>query len=299
LWNGRDPILKERLYGLTNSEGNHGEDVKELYYYLDATPSHSYLKMLYKYPQGEFPYQRLIDESRRRGTDQPEFELLDSGLFDEDRYFDVFVEYAKATPDDILMLVTVHNRGPETAKLALLPQLCFRNTWSWRRNGHTHRLSANSGGVKIEHEVLGPYRLDCDGKPALLFCQNDTNPRRHYGQPDAKGFFKDAFHEYLIAGNQAAVNPDSSGTKAGALYDLNVRARQSVTVRLRMAKSDSGSMGEPWADFDAVLAQRRIEADAFYADLQQTLGEADARLVQRQAFGLNPTVVSPGAIWMG
>jgi hypothetical protein len=289
LWNGRDPILKERLYGLTNSEGNHGEDVKELYYYLDATPSHSYLKMLYKYPQGEFPYQRLIDESRRRGADQPEFELLDTGLFDKDRYFDVFVEYAKATPDDILMLVTVHNRGPETAKLALLPQLCFRNTWSWRRNGHTHRLSANSGGVKIEHEVLGPYRLDCDGKPDLLFCENDTNPRRHYGQPNAKGFFKDAFHEYLIAGNQAAVNPDSSGTKAGALYDLNVPARQSITVRLRMAKSDSGSLGQPWADFDAVLAQRRIEAEAFYADLQQTLSDADARLVQRQAFA--------GMIW--
>ena len=144
LWNGRDPILKERLYGLTNAEGNHGEDVKELYYYLDATPSHSYLKMLYKYPQAEFPYQRLIDESRQRGVDRPEFELLDTGLFDADRYFDVFVEYAKASPDDILMLVTVHNRGPEAAKLALLPQLCFRNTWSWRPNGRPHRLVGGS-----------------------------------------------------------------------------------------------------------------------------------------------------------
>src|SRR6202522_3002998 len=162
LWNGKDPILKERLFGLTNAEGNHGEDVKELYYYLDATPSHSYLRMLYKYPHGEYPYQRLIDESRRRGADQPEFELLDTGLFDDDRYFDVFVEYGKATPDDILMRVIVHNRGPEASKLTLLPQLCFRNTWSWRRNGHTHRLSADRGGVKVQHDLLGSYRLDFD-----------------------------------------------------------------------------------------------------------------------------------------
>ena len=289
LWNGRDPILKERLYGLTNAEGNHGEDVKELYYYLDATPSHSYLRMLYKYPQGEFPYQQLVDESRRRGAEQPEFELLDTGLFDEDRYFDVFVEYGKASPDDILMRVIVHNRGPEASKLTLLPQLCFRNTWSWRRNGHTHRLSADRGGVKVEHDLLGSYRLDFDGKPTLLFCQNDTNPRRHHGEPEAKGFFKDAFHEYVIAGNQAAVNPDNTGTKAALLYDLSVPAGGAVTVRLRLAKSDSGSAGKPWADFDAVFAQRLSETDAYYADLQQTLSDADARLVQRQAFA--------GMIW--
>ena len=289
LWNGRDPILKERLFGLTNSEGNHGEDVKELYYYLDATPSHSYLKMLYKYPQGPFPYQRLIDESRQRGPDRPEFELLDTGLFDSDRYFDIFVEYAKASPDDILILVTVQNRGPEAAELHLLPQLCFRNTWSWRPNGHTHQLSADHGGIKIEHSVLGVYRLGCDGTPTLLFCENDTNPRRHYGQPAASGFFKDAFHDYVIAGNKAAVNPAQTGTKAGALYELNVPAGQPVMARLRLTKSDAASANDPWADFDAVFARRRGEADAYYADLQRTVSDADARLVQRQAFA--------GLIW--
>ena len=234
MWNGKDPILKERLFGLTNAEGNHGEDVKELYYYLDATPTHSYLKMLYKYPQGEFPYLQLIDEARRRGVDQPEFELLDTGLFEGDRYFDIFVEYAKAAPDEILMLVTVHNRGPEQAKLMLLPQLCFRNTWSWISNAHKPKLTGDNGGVKIEHEQLGNFRLNYDGKPNLLFCDNETNVRRLFNQSDAKGFFKDAFHDYLIAGNKLAVNPAQTGTKAGALYELNVPAGQPVTVRLRL-----------------------------------------------------------------
>jgi hypothetical protein len=289
LWNGRDPILKERLFGLTNSEGNHGEDVKELYYYLDATPSHSYLKMLYKYPQGEFPYQRLIDESRRRGADLPEFELLDTGLFDSDRYFDVFVEYAKASPDDILILVTAHNRGPEPMKLHVLPQLCCRNTWAWRPNGYRPRLSADRGGIRIEHDVLGSHRLACDGKPTLLFCENDTNPRRHFGQPEASGFYKDAFHDYVIGGRKAAVNPGQTGTKAGALYELNVPAGQPATVRLRLAKSGAASADDAWKDFDAQFDQRRREADAYYADLQRSVRDADARLVQRQAFA--------GMIW--
>jgi hypothetical protein len=164
LWNGRDPLLKERLFGLTNSEGNHGEDVKELYYYLDATPTHSFLKMLYKYPQGEFPYARLLQENQRRGAEEAEFELLDTGLFDDDAYFDVFVEYAKAAADDILMLVTAHNRGAEAAKLSLLPQLCCRNTWSWQAGMPKPMLSAVAGGVNIEHPELGSYRLDCDGR---------------------------------------------------------------------------------------------------------------------------------------
>jgi Mannosylglycerate hydrolase MGH1-like glycoside hydrolase domain len=289
MWNGKDPILKERLFGLTNAEGNHGEDVKELYYYLDATPTHSYLKMLYKYPQGEYPYRRLIEENRRRGADQPEFELLDTGLFDADRYFDVFVEYAKAGPDDILMRVTVHNRGPEPAKLTLLPQLCFRNTWSWKSNAVRPKLSADNGGVKIEHGQLGNFRLNCDGKPTLLFSENETNTRRLYGQANARGFFKDAFHEYLIAGNKPAVNPAQTGTKAGALYELTIAAGQSATVRLRLAKSDAPSAGKPWVDFDALLAQRISEADEFYAGLQQAMTDADAKLVQRQAFA--------GMIW--
>ena len=289
LWNGKDSILKERLFGLTNSEGNHGEDVKELYYYLDATPSHSYLKMLYKYPQGGFPYAQLVDENRRRGADQPEFELLDTGLFDADRYFDVFVEYAKNSPDDILMLVTVHNRGPEAAKLSLLPQLCFRNIWSWKNNSPKPKLTAENGGVKIEHGQLGNFRLDCDGQPTFLFCDNETNVRRLYGQNETWGFFKDAFHEYVVVGNKAAVNPAQTGTKAAALYEFNVPAGGSATVRLRLAKSDGALATKPFADFDKKFAKSRNEADEFYSDLQNEISDADVRLVQRQAFA--------GMIW--
>jgi hypothetical protein len=289
LWNGKDPILKERLFGLTNSEGNHGEDVKELYYYLDATPSHSYLKMLYKYPQAEFPYAHLVEENRRRGTDQPEFELLDTGLFDEDRYFDVFVEYAKAAPEDILMLVTVHNRGPEAAKISVLPQLSFRNRWSWKPDVTKPALTAHKNGATVEHEEWGDYRFDCDGQPALLFCDNETNVRRIFGQPDVQGFFKDAFHEYVIAGNKSAVNPAQIGTKVGALYELNIPAGGSATARVRLAKADSASPGKLFADFDDLFVQRRREADEFYAALQHDITDADARLVQRQAFA--------GMIW--
>jgi hypothetical protein len=289
MWNGRDPILKERLFGLTNAEGNHGEDVKELYYYLDAIPSNSYLKMLYKYPQGEFPYARLVEENHRRGENQPEFELLDTGLFDQDRYFDVFVEYAKAAEEDILMLVTAHNRGPDAARLVLVPQIAFRNTWSWYLKPTRPKLSADNGGVKIEHHRQGTFRLNCDGEHTLLFCDNETNVRRLYGQSAAPGFFKDAFHEYFVHGRHEAVNPGQTGTKAGAAYELNVPAGNSVTVRLRLSKADAPSASQPWADFDAVFAQRRLEADDFYAGLQQGMDDADARLVQRQAYA--------GMIW--
>jgi hypothetical protein len=289
LWNGKDPILKERLFGLTNGEGNHGEDVKEIYYYLDATPTHSYLKMLYKYPQAEFPYTRLVEENRSRGADQPEFEILDTGLFDQDRYFDVFIEYAKAAPEDILMLVTVHNRGPETSKLSLLPQLFFRNNWSWNSNGHKPRLMAQDGGVKIEHDQLGEFRLDCDGKPALLFCENETNVRRHSDQAEAPGFFKDAFHEHIIQGRASAVNQAQTGTKAGALYDLRVPSGGAATVRLRLARMNAASSAKPFASFDSIFNRRRAEADEFYAELQEGLSDADARLVQRQAWA--------GMIW--
>ncbi|MGH7951456.1 MAG: MGH1-like glycoside hydrolase domain-containing protein [Limisphaerales bacterium] len=288
LWNGKDPILKERLFGLNNVEGNHGEDVKEIYYYLDATPSHSYLKMLYKYPQAEFPYARLVEENRRRDASQPEFELLDTGIFDENRYFDVFVEYAKAAPDDILMLVTVTNRGPETAKLSLLPQLCFRNVWSWKKDATKPKLLAENGGIKVEHSQLGNFRLNCDGKPQLLFTENETNARRLFGEENAAGFFKDAFHEYIVHGNRDAVNPKQFGTKAGALYELNIPAGSSMTTRLRLSKSD-GAAVKPFADFDKIFVQRRNEADEFYAALQKNISDADARLVQRQAFA--------GMIW--
>src|SRR5688572_18181558 len=236
LWNGRDPILKERLFGLSNSEGNHGEDAKELYYYLDATPTHSYLKMLYKYPQQEFPYAWLVEENRRRGKDRPEFELLDTGIFDDDRYFDVFVEYAKAGPDDILMLVTVHNRGPETATIHLLPQLWFRNTWSWKNGAAKPELTVNDGSVAAKHPDLGGYRLYCEGRPGLLFCDNETNVRRFYGQNEARGHFKDAFNDYVIAGNKEAVNPQQTGTKAAAHFEMPVAAKGAVTIRLRLTR---------------------------------------------------------------
>jgi hypothetical protein len=320
LWNGRDPILKERLFGLTNSEGNHGEDVKELYYYLDATPTHSYLKMLYKYPQREFPYAWLVEENARRQGDpnKLEFELLDTGIFDDDRYWDVFVEYAKAGPDDILMLVTLHNRGPEEATIHLLPQLWFRNTWSWKHAAVKPELSATPDGtISARHAELGYYLFGCDGQPELLFCDNDTNLRRLYAQSEARGHFKDAFHEYLIAGDKSAVNPQQIGTKAAAHYRLTIPAGGSARVQLRLAperglqsaatSGGNGSAGknlvtssDSWrsglkdapqlfADFDALFAQRRREADEFYAELEKDIADPDARLVQRQAFA--------GMIW--
>ena len=291
LWNGKDPILKERLFGLTNSEGNHGEDVKELYYYLDATPTSSYLKMLYKYPQAEFPYLQLVEENRRRGADEVEFELIDTGVFDQDRYFDVFVEYAKAAPEDILILVTAHNRGPEAAELSLLPQIFFRNTWSWKPGTPKPRLAADAGGIHVEHAALGHFRLACDGQPTLLFCDNETNLRRHFQQPDAPGFFKDAFHEHVVAG-KGAVNPAQVGTKAGALYALKLPAGGSQQVRLRLVPARGSALEsapQPFADFDAIFALRRREADEFYAGLQHGITDADARMVQRQALA--------GMIW--
>ena len=289
LWNGQDPILKERFFGLTNSEGNHGEDVKELYYYLDATPTHSYLKMLYKYPQRAFPYCDLVEENARRKDDssQPEYELLDTGIFDDDRYWDVFVEYAKAEPQDILMRVTVHNRGPETATIHLLPQLWFRNTWSWKPDGAKPEISlSNRGTIGAKHETLGEYTLHLEGHDGVLFCENETNARRIFGLTDTNGYFKDAFHEYVVHGNRDAVNPRQTGTKAGVLHKLTVPADKSAQIRLRLAKK---LPGEPFATFDALFAQAIEEADAFYADLQQDLKDPDARNVQRQAFA--------GMIW--
>ena len=280
LWNGRDPILKERLFGLTNGEGNHGEDVKEVYYYLDATPSHSYLKMLYKYPQAAFPYTQLVEENRRRGKDQPEYELMDTGVFDDDRYFDVFVEYAKAEVDDILMHITVHNRGGEDAPLHVLPQLWFRNTWAWGYDPTRPRLSADERGcIVIEHTRLAGYHCHLDGEPDLLFCDNDTNVNRLYGMQDA-GHFKDAFHDHVIHGDHQAVNPQQNGTRAAAHYVFNVPAHSQVEVRLRLAK---GQLARPFQNFSRLMKQRRNEADEFYANLQSDIADADSKLIQRQA----------------
>jgi hypothetical protein len=286
LWNGRDPILKERLFGLTNTEGNHGEDVKELYYYLDATPTHSYLKMLYKYPQREFPYARLVEENRQRGKGEPEFELLDSGFFDDDRYFDVFVEYAKREPDDILMLVTVHNRGPEGAEIWVLPQICFRNTWSWTPGAAKPLMrEVGSGVVCLRQADMPDSYLHIDGDAPLLFCDNETNSSRLFGQPGA-GFFKDAFHDYVIHGREEAVNPSRVGTKAAAQFRFNIPAGGMAQCRLRLRAQQ---LTDPFADFDDTFAKRKWEADEFYAALQSGIDDADARLVQRQAFA--------GMIW--
>jgi hypothetical protein len=287
LWNGRDPILKERLFGLSNGEGNHGEDVKEVYYYLDATPTHSYLKMLYKYPQREFPYSELVEKNRRGGKDQQEYELLDSGIFDDDRYFDVFVEYAKAGSEDLLMQVTVHNRGPEEAVLHLLPQLWFRNTWSWKPETRKPRLTAaGPGTVEVHHPDLGDFALYAEGDAALLFCDNETNVARFYGVDGAKAYYKDAFHDYLVRGDRSAVNPEQTGTKAAMYYKLNVAAHGSSRVRLRLSP---GPLTDPFLSFDNLLSERLAEADAFYADLQAGIADDDARAVQRQAFA--------GMIW--
>jgi hypothetical protein len=245
--------------------------------------------MLYKYPQRAFPYCDLVKENARRKSDssQPEYELLDTGIFDDDRYWDVFVEYAKAASDDILMRVTVHNRGPEEATIHLLPQLWFRNTWSWKPNTTKPELSlSNRGAISAKHETLGEYTLYLDGETEVLFCDNETNVHRLFGLADAKGFFKDAFDEYIVHGNHAAVNPERTGTKAGVLHKLTVPAGGSKQIRLRLAKSLAG---KPFAAFDALFTQRIEQADAFYANLQRGLEDADARNVQRQAFA--------GMIW--
>lgn len=288
LWNTRDPILKERLFGLTNAEGNHGEDVKELYYYLDATPSHAYLKMLYKYPQRAFPYQELLEVNRRRGMREPEFELLDSGIFDDDRYFDVFVEYAKASPTDLCILVTAHNRGPDDAPLHALPQLWFRNRWAWKPRGWPRPLLSvgDDGSIEAVHAYFGPYCLYADQSPAQIFTNNETNAARVFGAPRGPGCCKDAFHDYVVGGDPNAVHPGRRGTKAAVHYVRTVPAGGAVSFRLRLR---DGRIEAPFADFDATVAARRAESDAFYAELQKEVRDPDQRLVQRQA--------AAGMIW--
>ncbi len=288
LWNGRDPILKERPFGLANGEGNHGEDVKEYYFYLDATPTHSYMKYLYKYPQAAFPYDRLVEENRRRGRHAPEYELLDTGVFEEDRYFDVVVEYAKAATDDILIRLTVTNRGPDPADLHLLPTLWFRNTWAWEPGAKRPGLSAGRPTeswrvIEAEHESLGRRWLFCEGSPALLFTENETNRQRLFGVPNPAPFVKDGINDSLVHGRTGAVNPEQVGTKAAAHYRLAVGPGAAVTVRLRL--SDARSPGGPFGGaFDALFARRAREADEFYATVIPATLSDDARRVMRQAF---------------
>ncbi|MEP6860705.1 MAG: glucosidase [Deltaproteobacteria bacterium] len=291
LWNGNDPILKERLFGLTGPEGNHGEDVKELYYYLDATPTSSYLKALYKYPQTAFPYAQLVEENRRRGRDAPEYELEDTGVFDGDRYFDVLVEYAKAAPDDILIRITCSNRGPEPARLHLLPTLWLRNTWAWGRTGEAYwpkgRISdAGDRALDIEHASLGKFRLACDEisgvTSRLVFTDNETNAERLFGGTNTSRFTKDAFHRLVIGGDAAAVNPDREGTKAAAWSELMIAPGDNVVARLRL--SSAASSGTPFDPaFDAMFALRIAEADEFYAGCRDAPLDDDARRIVRQA----------------
>ena len=285
LWNGKDSILKERLFGLTGNQGNHGEDVKEIYYYLDATPTHAYLKALYKYPQAAFPYERLVDETARRTRLDPEYELQDTGVFDQNRYFDVFAEYAKNDVDDILIRVTVVNRGPEAAPLTLLPTLWFRNTWRWGGDEEPPNkpvLRAGSQGeVQAQHADLGAFTFFPDGTPQLLFTDNDTNTVRFWHWSGKTTFYKDAFHDYVINGRKEAVNSKQQGTKACAVYSQTLAAGQQVVYRFRLARAGAPSLGrDAW---DAVFAERAKEADEFYENLAQGLPKEPA-LVQRQAF---------------
>ncbi len=283
LWNGRDPILKERLFGLNGHEGNHGEDVKEYYYYLDSTPTHSHMKMLYKYPQQAFPYGDLVETNRGRGRTEPEYELLDTGIFAEDRYFDVCVEYAKAAPDDILVRLRATNRGPEGAELHLLPTLWFRNTWSWGDSEARPILRRAGGNIVAEERRLGRYMLACEGEPEFLFTENETNLARLFGVPNASPYVKDGIHYAIVDGQTGAVNPMQVGTKAAAHYHFVVNPGASVTVRLRLARAEQAP-SEPFLDFDAIFTRRRAEADEFYAELQPAALGEDERRIQRQAF---------------
>jgi hypothetical protein len=296
LWNGKDPILKERLFGLTNSESNHGEDVKEYYFYLDSTPTHSYMKYLYKYPQAAFPYANLVDTSRSRSRQEFEYELLDTGVFDEDRYFDVFVEYAKESPEDILVQISIHNRGPEPAELHVLPTLWFRNVWSWEGSPDRPSLqqiasSPATSVAKAADAELGDLYLYCDGGVPLLFTENETNTQRIFGVPNRTPYVKDSINNYIVHGQEGAVNPDRKGTKVAAHYRLTVNPGQCRVVRLRLsdvapdgfARTKGKGAGPFGSSFETALQTRRKEADEFYATVIPSTLDPDATNVMRQA----------------
>ena len=289
MWNGRDPILKERLFGLGGKEGNHGEDVKECYFYLDSTPTHSYMKYLYKYPQAEFPYEVLRREARRRNKNDPELELWQTGAFDEDRYFDVFVEYAKQTHETILVRIKAVNRGPDPAEIHLLPTIWFRNTWSWSMNAARPQLCwrgpdiPGAETIEIEHDYYDRRRLICEGAPKILFTENETNRLALYTAPNRTPFVKDAFHRYVIHGDESAVNPRQKGTKAAAYYTKTLAPDETCEIRLRLTDHAPGDAFED--HFERTFAERVREADEFY---EKQLGccnrGSDGASVQRQAF---------------
>ncbi|HEY1336862.1 MAG TPA: glucosidase, partial [Bryobacteraceae bacterium] len=287
LWNGADPIIKERLYGLTNSEGNYGEDVKEYYFYLDSTPTHSYMKFLYKYPQAAFPYTDLIRTNRQRGRLDMEYELIDTGIFNENRYFDVFVEYAKRSPEDILVRITVANRGPEAASLDVLPTLWFRNTWSWEPHSAKPLLERGPVAegvttVKASHGDLGVRHLYCEGSVPLLFTENETNQERVFGQPNPSPYVKDGINDYIVFGRQDRINPEQHGTKASPHFHVHVPAGESRTIRLRLTPAAPAELS-PFVDFDRTMASRQKEADDFYGQITPPAVSADEANVMRQA----------------
>jgi hypothetical protein len=312
MWNGRDPILKERLFGVTGNEGNHGEDVKEYYFYLDSTPTYSYMKALYKYPQGEFPYRKLVEENRRRNRSDFEYELLDTGVFDENRYFDVFIEYAKSSAEDILIKVTAINRGPVEADLSILPTIWFRNTWSWGRDEYRPCLRAipelnipkeygipGSGVIEVEHKTYGKRWLLCEGEPELLFTENETNAKRLFGGENRARYVKDGINDCIVHGDHQSVNSDKTGTKASALYRLRIAPGSTAMLRLRLTDQEPtiARLSAPRLviaaapktellghSFDSVFDLRRTEADEFYAKRAPKGLSDDAKNVQRQAF---------------
>jgi hypothetical protein len=293
LWNSRDSMLKERLFGLTNPQGNHGEDVKEYYFYLDSTPTHSYMKALYKYPQRAFPYGQLVEANRRRGPEEPEYELMDTGVFEENRYFDVFAEYAKAGPNDILIRITAANRGPEAAPLHLLPTLWFKNSWSWGRAGESYwpkpQIKANGPGeIMAEHATLGTFRLAAEplfGQSAaeFLFTENETNFERLFGQRNHSPYVKDAFHRHVVEGDTQGINPEAVGTKAAACHALVIPAGETLSVRLRLFLEEEAPP-EPFGEaFERIFAQRVAEADSFYNQTAAELLPPEEMRVMRQA----------------
>ena len=284
LWNERDPILKEQLFGLTGKEGNHGEDVKEYYFYLDSTPTHSYMKYLYKYPQAAFPYAQLIEENRRRGRSDPEYELLDTGVFAEDRYFDVLVEYAKGDVEDILIKITATNRGPVSARLRLLPTIWFRNTWSWDSSAVRPNLRAVPGGLKVNHPACGKHWLYYDGSAELLFTENETNTQRLFNAPESGFCKKDGINDYIVRRIKRAVSAESKGTKAAAHYAMEIAAGESVSVRLRLTNVEFKQPAAAFTTFDGLFSTRKREADDFYATIIPRDLSPDAQSVMRQGF---------------
>jgi len=296
LWNGEDPILKERMFGLTGNEGNHGEDVKEYFFYLDNTPTHSYMKYLYKYPHKAFPYNQLVEENRRRDRHSSEFELLDTGVFAEERYVDVFVEYAKASPEDILIQIKATNRGPETKTLHLLPTLWFRNTWSWGYEQekpwlHINQTAPNLSVIEAFHPTLGTRWLYCDGAPNLLFTENETNNERLFGVSNSSAYVKDGINDYVVQGRKDAINPNQTGTKSSAYYQLIIAPGETQTVRLRLRETALSSLNNGNSretvfghEFETTFCDRQQEADEFYHRICPFELSEEMRSVQRQAF---------------